>query len=457
MKKLFILMVLCLLVPTVLAANINVEKHGPRITIIRGVNEIAEYEISVTNNGDSDSFSFFSYISPNMKPDEEIFIEKGETKNITLKFYDMDKVTKDDLLLFKYFIKPSKGEKIEKELLLNIKDLENSFDIDTSGITFNSSDIEILFRNKLNYNFDEILVNFSSSFFNLQKEFSLGPHEEKKFSVSLDKGDFQKLSAGYYNLHAKVVYGGILAEIDSPMDFEEKKEIKTTEDKQGLFIRRNSISKINQGNLVTDSTIEFEKNIISRLFTIFSEKPDVVERQGFNVYYSWNKKIQPGETWEVVAKTNWWIPFVIIVFTVLVVILVKKISERDIVLKKRIHFVKAKGGEFALKVSIVVNSRKHVENLRVVDRIPKLAKLYERYGGEVPTDVNKERGKLSWELGDLEAGEKRILTYVIYSKIGVLGRFALPPAVSYYQRDGDFKESSSNRAYFVADQSKDEE
>ncbi len=457
MKKLFILMILCLIVPTALAINVDVEKISSDETIIRGVNETAEFEIAVTNNDDSNSFSFFSYVSPDMKPKEKIFIEKGETKNLTLVFYNMDDVTKDDLLLFNYYIKSEDGTKVKKELLLNIKDLKDAFKIEASKLNPNSSKVQVSIMNKLSYDFDSFLVNFSSPFFNFGREFSLNSYEEKRFDVSINKSDFQRLTAGYYNLHAKVFYKNAYASYDSPIAFQEKKDIKTTEEKYGFFSIKDSVTKVNQGNIVATSMIDFKKNIISRLFTTFNEKPDVVEREGFNVYYSWNRELEPGETLNIVAKTNWWIPFVIVIFTVLVVVLIKKISERDVDLRKRIHFVKAKGGEFALKVSIVVNSKRHVENLRVVDRIPKLAKLYERYGGEVPTDINKERGKLSWELGDLESGEKRILTYVIYSKIGVLGRFALPPAVSYYQRDGDFKESSSNRAYFVADQSKKEE
>ena len=49
----------------------------------------------------------------------------------------------------------------------------------------------------------------------------------------------------------------------------------------------------------------------------------------------------------------------------------------------------------------------------------------------------------------------RVLSYVIYSKVGVLGRFALPPATALYEMQGKVEESQSNRAFFVAEQNKE--
>lgn len=51
----------------------------------------------------------------------------------------------------------------------------------------------------------------------------------------------------------------------------------------------------------------------------------------------------------------------------------------------------------------------------------------------------------------------RTLSYIIYSKVGVLGRFALPVARAVYQREGKVYEAGSNQAFLVTEQSVREE
>jgi len=48
----------------------------------------------------------------------------------------------------------------------------------------------------------------------------------------------------------------------------------------------------------------------------------------------------------------------------------------------------------------------------------------------------------------------RTLTYIIYSKVGVLGKFALPTATAVYEKDGEIHETESNKAFFIAEQLK---
>jgi hypothetical protein len=49
----------------------------------------------------------------------------------------------------------------------------------------------------------------------------------------------------------------------------------------------------------------------------------------------------------------------------------------------------------------------------------------------------------------MQPGERRVFSYIIYSKIGVLGKFALPQATAVYERDGKVKETHSNQAFFM--------
>ena len=58
---------------------------------------------------------------------------------------------------------------------------------------------------------------------------------------------------------------------------------------------------------------------------------------------------------------------------------------------------------------------------------------------------------LRWDFEKLEKGERRVITYIIYSKVGVLGKFALPSTIALYERNGKIKEVTSNKVFFVAE------
>ena len=104
--------------------------------------------------------------------------------------------------------------------------------------------------------------------------------------------------------------------------------------------------------------------------------------------------------------------------------------------------------------TIFVQARKYVERVNIVDRLPPLVKIYERFGKEEPSKVDSANKRIEWNYEKLEAGETRILTYIIYSKVGVVGRFALPSTTAIYEKNGKIQEAESNRAFFVAEQTK---
>ena len=257
--------------------------------------------------------------------------------------------------------------------------------------------------------------------------------------------------AGFYTLNVEAEVGGKTAEIEGVIKYAEKDVLATSSTNYGFVINTEVIKKINEGNVVAQTETVVKKNIISRLFTTLTPEPDSVDRQGLTVYYVWNRELNPGETLEITARTNWLFPLVVILLIVAIVLLVKQYSRTNIVLKKRVNFVRAKGGEFALKVSIFVNAKKYVERVNIIDRLPPLVKLYERYGGEKPTRIDEKNRKLEWNFEKLEAGETRALSYIIFSKVGILGKFALPSASAIYEKDGEINETESNKAFFITE------
>ena len=212
------------------------------------------------------------------------------------------------------------------------------------------------------------------------------------------------------------------------------------------------IKKTNEGNVITATTTEIKKNIISRLFTAFSPEPDIVERKGFEITYTWNREIKPGQSLDIAVKTNWFYPFIIIILIIVITVLAKQYSLKPIQLNKKVSFVKTKGGEFALKVTIKIKARKFVERINIVDKLPALVKLYHKFGVEHPSKIDEQNRKLEWNFNSLTPGEARVVSYIVFSKVGVLGKFALPSATAVYEKDNKIHEVYSNKAFFVSEQ-----
>ena len=446
-------MISLLILPNILAIDLSIAKQSENEVMISDLNEPVTFDLKVTNNGASGKFDFYNLLGFMIEsPTEPVQINAGETKDVQLKISPIGEFKNTGTYNFKYYIQASdKSEQIE-ELTFRIVKLGDAFEIGSDEINSESNSLQIYIHNKENFNFENLNVKFSSPFFEFEKIFSLEPNKRENFDIKLDKEDFKKLMAGFYTLKAEINFQEKQANTEGIIRFTEKDLLTTKSEDYGIIIHTNIISKTNEGNVLTSSETIIKKNIISRIFTSFSPQPDSVERDGMAVYYTWAKEIKPGETLEIVVKTNWLYPLLIIFFIVAIVVLVKQNSKTDLILKKRVSFVKAKGGEFALKVSVFVHAKNYVERVNLIDRLPALTRIYERFGGEQPTRVDEKGKKIEWNFEKLEAGEIRTISYIIYSKLGVVGKFALPSATAIYDKNGEIKESQSNRAFFVAEQ-----
>ena len=458
MKKILIPLFIVLFVfPLISAINISIEKQSENEVLVADLGKPAVFDLKITNHGSNDNFEFYNLLGFTMFPVGTVNIGSGQTKIVQLGMTPIGKFNYRGLYTFEYFIRGSDDTEVKERLTFRAIDLEEAFEVGSGELDPESNSLEIYIYNKVNFDFGEMSAKFSSSFFKVEKEFSLGPNERENFNVTLNKDDFKALMAGFYTLKADVSAQGESADVEGIIKFVEKDILTTTKKDYGLIIYTQIVEKVNEGNVLVKSETVIKKNIISRLFTSFSPEPDSVDRSGFKVYYTWAREIKPSETLEISVRTNWLFPLLIIFFIVAIVLLAKQYSRTHLSLRKKISFVKAKGGEFALKVSIFAHAKKYVERVSIIDRLPPLVKIYEKFGREEPTRVDEKTRRIEWNFEKLEAGEIRILSYIIYSKIGVLGKFALPSATAVYEKGGEIHETESNKAFFVTEQREKDE
>jgi hypothetical protein len=238
-------------------------------------------------------------------------------------------------------------------------------------------------------------------------------------------------------------------DIESIIKFLEQEGIETTEAKEGTLIRREEITKSNVGNTVKGVEITTQRNIISYLFTTFNIVPTETKREGLTIEYVWKKELIPNDRLSVVVKTNWLYPLIIIIFAIVLFLLIRRSVETDLILRKQVSYVKTRGGEFALKVSIKAKAKKFIERINIIDKLPHLVELYERYGAIAPDKIDLKNRRIEWNIESLNEREERIFSYIIYSKIGVVGQFELPKARAVYEKEGKLKEIESNRSFFI--------
>jgi len=456
MKKLFTILLAILLLPSILAISLSVEKQSSNEVMIMGLDKPVVFDLKIKNNGLADSFEFYNLLGFKMFPVGTTFIGGGQTKEVKLEIYPIGDFDYKGAYSFNYFIRGQDSSEIEEEITFKIVELGGAFEIGSGEVDPESNSIQIYIHNKVSFDFGEINAKFKSVFFDFEETFSIGPNERKDFDVELNKDDFKKLMAGFYTLNVEVTIDDKKADIEGIIKFVEKDVVTTTQEDYGFIINTQIIKKKNEGNVLVESETALKKNILSRLFTTFNPEPNNVEREGSTIYYAWKNEIKPGETLEIVVKTNWLFPLLVILFIVAIVVLAKQYSKTNLVLKKKVNFVNAKGGEFALKVSILVHAKKYIERANIIDRLPMMVKVHEKFLGEEPTRVNEKNRRIEWNFEKLEEGETRVLSYIIYSKIGILGKFALPSATAIYERNGDIQEAESNKAFFIAEQRKSE-
>jgi len=123
-----------------------------------------------------------------------------------------------------------------------------------------------------------------------------------------------------------------------------------------------------------------------------------------------------------------------------------------IVIKKSVASIHTRdGGISKLKIVLLVKNRSNVrhEEISLSDRLPKIVEVVEDETHSVyPSKIIEEENKITlirWNINEMEALEERIITYVVRTRLSVLGDFELPTAVVKFKtKKGFYRKVMSN-------------
>ena len=366
-----------------------------------------------------------------------------------------DELNTEGFYSFTYTLNHRDVEKVNEKFTIEMLNLEDVIEVSSESIDPSTGKVSFYVKNLEDVTIKNLTAEFSSILFETEQTFDLGPNEKLEISVDANEDKLKRTKAGVYIIKSIFQTKNGEKKIEGNLYLGEKKGIITTEDKSGLLIRTETITKDNVGNVVEEIQIKLKKGIIARLFTTFNIEPMITERKGFSVEYTWIKeKLNPAETYTVKAKTNYVLPFLIIVVAIIALLGFKRFSETKLETKKSVTYVKTKNGEFALKITLSVKAKKDVENVSLIDRVPAIVKIYKKFGMVKPDKIDTQNRRIHWNIGDLNAGEERVFTYIVYSKVGIVGKFSLPESLAVFEKDGKIHEVKSNKVFFMSDQIK---
>lgn len=450
MKKLFGLLLLSLFVFSFTSA-ITFEKEDIVHTIVPQYNQPAEIELTISDAPEG-QYNIYTLTDVNLFPTEHFYLSNGENK-LDVKIFPLASLNARGFYTFVYYLRDSQGENHKDKITVKVVDLRDLVEI-SSEANYPGDEMKFFVKNKENAKLNNLSVTFSSIFFETEEAFDLEPFEKIIFTVSVDQEKIKKIPAGSYLLEAKFNTEEESETIKGKIYFGESKEITTEEKTEGFFVRTKSIMKINKGNTIETIKIVISKNILTSSFTFFSERPDGLERKGLINNYYWIRQINPSESVEISARTNYLVLLIIFVIILGTIIAFRRYNFTKLEIIKSVSHVKTKGGEFALRVTIRVKAHKDVENVSINERIPAIVKVHETFGVIKPSSINLKDRKLQWNLGNLQAGEDRLFSYVIYSKVGVVGKFSLPASIAVFEENGNLSETFSNKVFFLSEQVK---
>ena len=198
---------------------------------------------------------------------------------------------------------------------------------------------------------------------------------------------------------------------------------------QSFLASRITITKKNDGNVVSAQKIETQYPLWKRIFT--TTEPRAVKKDG---KYIWEFVLQPGEAAEIKVFTNYRPALYGIVIIILFTVGMLWHIERSVVLKKRIFRVKEDEhgiSEFKILLHLRNGSKKTLRDVKVLDILPYMVSSTNEFGTLKPTTIQKGKKsiRMVWEVGDLQTKEERVLSYKVKSKMNLLGEVQLPAAV----------------------------
>jgi hypothetical protein len=457
-----------LLLNAAYAASFEVHATGVKDKIV--VDEVAEFDIVIQNNMDSDGeftikkagYPFWDmYTKPLQNP---ITLKVPALGSSTIRlFVDPLYITSvDTYTLEAGVVLGSTGEEQKVPITVGIKSTEpliggyiptvlTSTSIEPEKIDPRENfKIRIVLNNQNILNYENLTVKVESNLFREELHVPLGPKEDKTVEVtkkidSMTPPQEDRLVIAIFKDNRMVV---------SPIV--QKFEIKEYLHQEELQEKR-SFLKIMKGIKATSNNPDYKGVIkipttsLQSLLLSTSPRAETI-REEDKQYLIWNVRLGKDGTMTINATTNYR-PIVIMALAAIAALILYFLFRSPVVVRKSVANIgMSEGGISEAKVVVRVKNRSpaQITNIEVMDTLPNIAHVEKELaiGSMQPHAVLKhpKRGiMLKWTIDTLEAGDERVLSYRMKSRLSILGEFNLPAATARCKVGNKVIISNSNR------------
>jgi len=421
--------------------------------------EPAEFCISIKNTQNfSDNFKINFGINPKWSTqilppkDSFVFITSGETREVRILIMPVSEML-PSLYRLPITIKSFKTGLSEKIYIPIYLKSDKSAGKYPPTVTANVNipnkinpketlKIIIDLKNRNILNITDMEIKLSSLLVNKETRVTLGPLEEKTIIIthSFNPLEPPKKDTVTFNLY---VDGKNIRSIENiPIEIIPYSDIIRASKIEKSFLKtEEEITCTNEGNIKKDETIKIEMGFFRDIVTSTNPKTYVLKEDGKR-YRALDVNLNPGAKAEIIVVKNFR-PLVLIITITAVLLILYFIFRSDLVVKKQAVILDTKeGGITEMKVIMNIKNRigKPIKNVAIIDNVPNIADIQKEFqiGTLKPTKIvtHERKGNLiKWNIDLLERYEERIITYKVRSKLSIIGKFKLPPAVIKYENE----------------------
>lgn len=451
MCLLFIAAIILSIIPFA-AADIQLKEKAVNNIVIKELNIPAKFDITIINNNPAgDYFLIDTLLDINITPHSKVFIEANGEKTVSIEILPSEDLKSKQAgdFTFEYYVKGDKSELKKSAMTLKFVPLSDLISIQMpTSVSISDSEIPVNVNLSEDVSLDSDLTLVSELL-----SYSMPLTLDKKgdsLSVPLNS---EMPKAGTYEVKATFTINGYDYSVSKDIVLESVISTSESSSQAGYFLdRKITESEENTGNSVTDVTVSITKSVVAGLFTTFSMKPTNIKRQGDSVTYEFTKSINPGEKITVEARTCYYLPIAIIILLIAAGwIFIVVITPQVKIMKKAVK-VRTRSGAFATKIvlSIKNKGKNEVTSLKVIDRLPAFTELVpEKFGTISPTEIRKNT--LIWNIDRLAHNEEVLLSYIVYSKLTIIGKLDIPVTyATYMDSKVRLKEAKSNGLSVIA-------
>jgi len=470
MNKFFILVAAFVLLLNIAIVNaapfeVNVTPINDKIV----VNEVAEFEINIRNNLDTNEeftikkagYPFWDMYTKPLQSPITLKVTAHSSASIRLFVEPLYITSVDTYTLHTSVFLERFGQEQKVPVTIGIKSTEPlisgyiptvlaSIDVPEKIDPREKITIKVTLNNQNPINYTNLTIKIESNLIKDELYTDLGPKEEKVVEVTKEIGALTppqeaRLVLAIF-LDKRVIVNPFVKEFEV-IEYVAKEDLQ----EQKSLLKSTKGLKVVSNNPEHKGQVKVETTPFKNLFLSSDPRAELVKENG-KYYLVWDIEVGEDNTASIYITENYRLLVVIIALSITAVALYFLFRSPIVVRKGVANVSYSEGGISDAKVVVRVKNRSgsQITNIEVVDHVPHIAHVEKELsiGSMQPHAIlqHPKRGLIiKWTIESLEPGDERVLSYRMRSRLPILGEFNLPTASARCKIGDKVVISNSNR------------